>query len=141
MAATYPPLGPRATCQPGSIVASNRPGAIARTAVSTSKSIGREANARSHSPNLAVMRDTVTTSDGITLEAERAEADVPVAGAVLCHPNPQMGGTMRSIVVSALFETLPAAGVTCLRFNFRGVDGSAGIYDDGVGEQLDAEAA
>ena len=29
---------------------------------------------------------------------------------VLCHPHPQYGGTMRSIVISALFEALPAAG-------------------------------
>ena len=46
--------------------------------------------------------------------------------AVLCHPHPQYGGTMRSIVISALFEALPARGLACLRFNFRGVEGSDG---------------
>ena len=41
-------------------------------------------------------------------------------------PHPQYGGTMRSIVISALFDALPAAGYGCLRFNFRGVEGSSG---------------
>ena len=48
---------------------------------------------------------------------------------------------MRSIVISALFDALPDVGVTCLRFNFRGVEGSGGEYGDGHGEQLDALAA
>lgn len=87
------------------------------------------------------MHDSFRASDGTTLEAEWSDADSPVAGAVLCHPHPQYGGTMRSIVVSALFEALPSAGVTCLRFNFRGVEGSSGAHDDGDGEQLDAAAA
>ena len=34
---------------------------------------------------------------------------------------------MRSIVIGALFDALPRAGVTCLRFNFRGVEGSGGV--------------
>ena len=50
---------------------------------------------------------------------------------MLCHPHPQYGGTMRSIVVSALFAALPAAGYGCLRFNFRGVEGSAGEHGGG----------
>ena len=48
---------------------------------------------------------------------------------------------MRSIVIGALFEALPAAGVTCLRFNFRGVEQSGGTHDDGVGELHDVRAA
>jgi uncharacterized protein len=60
---------------------------------------------------------------------------------VLCHPHPQFGGTMRSIVISALFGALPDAGVTCLRFNFRGVEASTGTHDDGRGERYDVEAA
>jgi alpha/beta superfamily hydrolase len=84
----------------------------------------------------------ITTSDGLALEAELAHPDTaPRAGAVLCHPHPQRGGTMRSIVIGALFEALPRVGATCLRFNFRGVEGSEGAYGDGHGEQLDARAA
>jgi alpha/beta superfamily hydrolase len=84
-----------------------------------------------------------TTSDGLALEAELAiaRAPHPRAGVVLCHPHPQFGGTMRSIVISALFEALPDHAVTCLRFNFRGVEGSGGAYTEGVSEVLDVEAA
>jgi alpha/beta superfamily hydrolase len=60
---------------------------------------------------------------------------------VLCHPHPQFGGTMRSIVIGALFNALPAHGVTCLRFNFRGVEGSDGTHGGGDTERLDARAA
>ncbi len=85
------------------------------------------------------------SADGTVLEGELATAEppgvVPVAGAVLCHPHPQYGGTMRSLVIGALFAALPAAGVTCLRFNFRGVEGSGGTFDSGRGEVDDARAA
>lgn len=85
---------------------------------------------------------TLQTPDGVTLEAELAPAVGQVrAGVVLCHPHPQHGGTMRSIVISALFKALPAAGVTCLRFNYRGVENSSGAFDDGKGERIDAITA
>jgi alpha/beta superfamily hydrolase len=86
---------------------------------------------------------TILTSDGIALEAELATpTDAPSRAAmVLCHPHPQFGGTMRSIVISALFEALPPAGVACLRFNFRGVEASAGTHDEGQAEHLDVLAA
>jgi uncharacterized protein len=86
---------------------------------------------------------SLTTTDGLTLEAELAVAHgaAPRAAMALCHPHPQYGGSMRSIVISALFDALPAAGVTCLRFNFRGVENSEGAYDEGNLERVDAEAA
>jgi alpha/beta superfamily hydrolase len=84
---------------------------------------------------------TVRTDDGCRLEAELAVAEPERCGMVLCHPHPQYGGTMRSIVISALFAALPLAGVTCLRFNFRGVEGSDGTHDQGRGEQRDVRAA
>ena len=85
---------------------------------------------------------TLLTDDGVRLEAELGVATGPVrAVAVLCHPHPQYGGSMRSIVIGALFDALPAQGVTCLRFNFRGVEGSEGSYDGGNLERVDVEAA
>ena len=48
---------------------------------------------------------------------------------------------MRSIVISALFDALPPRGVACLRFNFRGVEGSEGEHDFGNLERVDAETA
>jgi alpha/beta superfamily hydrolase len=85
----------------------------------------------------------LVTDDGLTLEGELAappDANVR-CGVVLCHPHPQYGGTMRSIVISALFESLPLRGATCLRFNFRGVEGGQGTYDGGNLERVDVEAA
>ena len=85
---------------------------------------------------------SLVTDDGLSLEAELAPATGTArAGMALCHPHPQYGGTMRSIVISALFEALPAIGVTCLRFNFRGVERSEGAHDQGNLERLDVEAA
>ncbi len=79
---------------------------------------------------------------GLLLEGERRRPDgAPRTACVLCHPHPQYGGTMRSLVISALFDALPPAGVDCLRFNFRGVEGSQGSYDEGRGEQRDVVAA
>jgi alpha/beta superfamily hydrolase len=86
---------------------------------------------------------TLTTSDGLAIEAEliRPDDGLVRAGMVFCHPHPLQGGTMRSIVISALFNALPDAGVTCLRFNFRGVEGSQGVHDAGDAERLDVLAA
>jgi uncharacterized protein len=84
---------------------------------------------------------TLHTTDGLTLVGEWSEPAAARATAVLCHPHPQYGGTMRSIVISALFEALPAMAIACLRFNFRGVEGSGGKYSEGRGESLDVVAA
>lgn len=48
---------------------------------------------------------------------------------------------MHTPVGDALFRQLPGAGISALRFNFRGVQNSEGSHDDGVGEQLDVVAA
>lgn len=84
------------------------------------------------------------TADGCVLEAEFRAA--PEAGGrpvalVLCHPHPLYGGTMRSIVVSALFDAMPGRGFACLRFNFRGVERSTGEHSEGRDEPLDVLAA
>jgi alpha/beta superfamily hydrolase len=81
------------------------------------------------------------TSDGLALEAEWNAPVGARATAVLCHPHPQYGGTMRSLVISALFEALPHHAVACLRFNFRGVEQSEGAYAEGRDEPLDVIAA
>jgi uncharacterized protein len=86
----------------------------------------------------------LTAADRETLEAECSlptGGAEPRAGMVLCHPHPLQGGTMRSIVISALFNALPDSGVACLRFNFRGVEGSSGVHDEGDSERYDALAA
>ncbi len=52
----------------------------------------------------------LVTEDGQTLEAELTPAAEEHALAVLCHPHPQYGGDMRSLVTSELFGALPGAG-------------------------------
>jgi alpha/beta superfamily hydrolase len=93
---------------------------------------------------------TITSADGTVLEAEYRAAhqdrdqdghDSARAACVLCHPHPQYGGSMHSLVIGELFRELPAHGVTCLRFNFRGVEGSGGGWDEGRGERADVAAA
>jgi alpha/beta superfamily hydrolase len=81
------------------------------------------------------------TADGLALEAEWIAPPGARATAVLCHPHPQYGGTMRSIVISALFDALPALGIACLRFNFRGVENSEGEHSEGRDEPHDVTAA
>jgi alpha/beta superfamily hydrolase len=81
------------------------------------------------------------TSDGLDLEAELAVPPTPNGAVVLAHPHPQQGGSMRSLVTSELFRTLPAEGIATLRFNFRGVEGSEGTFGGGIAEHDDVVAA
>jgi uncharacterized protein len=62
----------------------------------------------------------------------------PAAFLVVCHPHPLHGGTMDNKVVTTLARTAHEIGVPTIRFNFRGVGGSAGSFDDGRGETDDA---
>ena len=62
-------------------------------------------------------------------------------GAVISHPHPLMGGDMRNPIVEILTESLFAGGLSTLRFNFRGVGVSEGVFDAGRGEQEDVLAA
>jgi uncharacterized protein len=57
--------------------------------------------------------------------------------AIICHPHPLFGGTMDNKVVQTLARAFVQTGWTALRFNFRGVGGSAGHFDDGKGESDD----
>ena len=60
--------------------------------------------------------------------------------AVVCHPHPLYGGTMENKVVTTLTRTFTDLGHPAVRFNFRGVGGSSGAFDNGVGETEDAAA-
>ncbi len=57
--------------------------------------------------------------------------------AVVCHPHSLHGGSMTNKVVHMLCKTLLEMNVVCVRFNFRGVGGSEGQFDNGVGETGD----
>ncbi len=78
---------------------------------------------------------------GGVLEAVLEDPGAPNPSyAVVCHPHPLMGGTMDNKVVTTVARALQALGLPTLRFNFRGVGGSEGTYDQGEGETADADA-
>jgi uncharacterized protein len=69
------------------------------------------------------------------------EPEAPARGlAVICHPHPQHGGTMDNKVVVTLARAFVQCGWRAVRFNFRGIGGSAGAWDNGRGEIDDAVA-
>ena len=74
------------------------------------------------------------------LEALLEEPDhvAPSMATLVCHPHPQHGGTMHNKVVYRLARGLRRSGSVVLRFNYRGVNLSEGVYDKGVGEVEDA---
>ena len=57
--------------------------------------------------------------------------------AVIAHPHPLFGGTMDNKVVQTLARAFVQCGWRAVRFNFRGVGASAGVHDEGRGEQQD----
>jgi alpha/beta superfamily hydrolase len=74
---------------------------------------------------------------------EAVAEDPGIAGscyAVVCHPHPLFGGTMDNKVVTTVARALQETGMPTLRFNFRGVGASAGVFDNGLGETADADA-
>jgi alpha/beta superfamily hydrolase len=53
---------------------------------------------------------------------------------IICHPHPMHGGTMENKVVTTLMRTYRDLGVHVVRFNFRGVGQSEGVFDNAMGE-------
>ena len=61
--------------------------------------------------------------------------DFAVRGlALVAHPHPLMGGTMDNKVAQTIARTFNQLGYISVRPNFRGVGGTVGVHDDGVGE-------
>jgi alpha/beta superfamily hydrolase len=65
--------------------------------------------------------------------------DSPIA--LVLHAHPKGGGSMNDPVVMTMFDLFKERGFAVLRFNFRGVGRSQGVYDQGLGELSDAAAA
>lgn len=85
--------------------------------------------------------DTIETTDGIRLEAIIEVPPHPRGTLVLCHPHPQQGGTMRTPILHEIKKHALDSGHAVVRFNFRGVGRSTGVYAHGEGEILDVAAA
>nr|WP_316641304.1 alpha/beta fold hydrolase [uncultured Roseateles sp.] len=67
-------------------------------------------------------------------------AQAPRGVAVICHPNPVQGGTLDNKVVQTVARAFVQLGYRAVRFNFRGVGRSQGVWDEGRGEIADALA-
>src|SRR3546814_8492609 len=57
------------------------------------------------------------------------------------RPPPQAGGTINDAIVQALDKEFVRRGFATLRFKFRGVGKSQGVFDNGIGELSDAASA
>jgi alpha/beta superfamily hydrolase len=88
-----------------------------------------------------VGRQVIPAPHGQLEAIYRPETDRAERVALVLHPHPLYGGTMHNKVVYRMAKALDAAGIVTLRFNFRGVEGSSGGYDQGRGEVDDARVA
>jgi alpha/beta superfamily hydrolase len=70
-------------------------------------------------------------------QPDAAAFAVPLGTAVIAHPHPLFGGTLHNKVVQTLARAYAQCGWRAVRFNFRGVGGSAGTHDEGRGEADD----
>ena len=62
-------------------------------------------------------------------------------GVVVTHPHPFYGGDMYNKVVEEVVQAYREKEYSTLRFNFRGVGSSQGVYDNAIGEQDDVRSA
>jgi alpha/beta superfamily hydrolase len=76
------------------------------------------------------------------LEGRYTHSKTPNAPlAIVLHPHPEHGGTMNNKLTYHMFQGFVQRGFSVLRFNFRGVGRSQGVYDKGEGELSDAASA
>ena len=61
--------------------------------------------------------------------------------ALVLHPHPQYGGTMNNRIVYEAYNCFYKNSFSVIRINFRGVEKSDGVFDNGQGELSDAAAA
>ncbi len=88
------------------------------------------------------MPDVIFPGPEGRLEGRFSPAPRPRAPvALILHPHPQGGGTMNDRITQALYKTFVKRGFATLRFNFRGVGRSQGVFDNGIGELSDAASA
>jgi len=82
------------------------------------------------------------TADGCLLEGEIRTPEGPARGtAVIAHPHPLHGGSKDHPLLWNIRNDLAGRGLVVLSFNFRGVMGSSGSHDNGVGELVDLRTA
>lgn len=88
------------------------------------------------------MPEVILNGPAGRLEGRYTHSKIPNAPlALILHPNPEHGGTMNNKITYALYQAYVARGFSTLRFNFRGVGRSQGMFDNGEGELSDAASA
>ncbi|WP_293662261.1 CocE/NonD family hydrolase [Rhodoferax sp. OV413] len=91
--------------------------------------------------NSSTQKFEIAGSAGVIEGLIDEPADVPAdqwrGTAVIAHPHPLFGGTMDNKVVQTMARGFVQTGWRAVRFNFRGVGGSAGVHDNGAGELQD----
>jgi alpha/beta superfamily hydrolase len=87
------------------------------------------------------MPEVIFTGPEGRLEGRYQPASRPRAPvAILLQPHPAQG-TMNHPIVIAMYNSFVKRGFATLRFNFRGVGRSQGVFDNGIGELSDAASA
>jgi uncharacterized protein len=92
---------------------------------------------------------TPKTTERVVIDGPAGELELVVNApdraprgiALVAHPHPLQGGSLDNKVAVTLAKTFFALGYAAVRFNFRGVGGSQGTFDEGRGETDDALAA
>ena len=80
------------------------------------------------------MPEVIMTGPEGRLEGRYQPGNGPRAPvAILLQPHPAQG-TMNHPIVLALYQSFVKRGFATLRFNFRGVGRSQGVFDNGIGE-------
>lgn len=87
--------------------------------------------------NAATQKVSLKGGAGLIEALLDVPATAPRGTAVIAHPHPLFGGTMSNKVVQTLARAFVQVGWRAVRFNFRGVGASEGVYDEGHGEAAD----
>ena len=90
-------------------------------------------------PSASLQRVVVAGAAG-AIETDLNEPAEPRRIALIAHPNPVQGGTKDNKVVSTLARAFFNLDCVTVRPNFRGVGGSEGTHDGGIGETEDLVA-
>lgn len=65
----------------------------------------------------------------------------PYPAVVMCHPHPMLGGNMDDLIVTSVCRAACEGGIASFRFNFRGVEGSEGEFNNGDAAHEDIKSA
>jgi alpha/beta superfamily hydrolase len=89
------------------------------------------------SESTALMLSSPAGQLEVVVDPPDAEVAALPLTVVLCHPLSTEGGSLSNKVVTMAARSLRELGATTVRFNFRGVGQSKGVFDHGNGERDD----